>query len=98
MSKNITYQDMLVYADHDKSQCGLRIAIDHGLWITDDMILIEGKIPKKEKLINYVDKKMVTLFEEIQDERYFIIITPTWTKEVQSEKFIEDLKEKRQKK
>jgi len=96
------YDGMLVYADLDKTQCELKIAMDHGKWVNremdNNMVFLEGKMPHKDKLKSFVDNNMKELFEQIINERYFLILNQEWTKELQSEEYIEQLKESRQKK
>jgi len=102
---NTMYKDMMVYADYDQSQIGLRIAIDHGLWYnnSENFVFLEGKIPSKEELLEKPDSPEKRLFEEIREgekikNRYFVIIDSTWTKQLMSDEYKEELKESRAKK
>lgn len=101
------YKDMLVYADFDRDQVGMRIAIDHGLWYhkTEDFVFLEGKIPTREKLAELPENnKERILFETIRDtgnkynNKYFVIISKQWSDTLKSEEYKNDLKEKRSQK
>jgi len=100
------YNGMLVYADADRDQVGMRIAIDHGLWYnkTEDFVFLEGKIPSVKQLEDMPDNKETELFKEIRDtgnkylNNYFVIIDQKWSETLQSEEYIDELKEKRKKK
>lgn len=98
-----TYEGMLVYADFDRDQVGMRIAIDHGLWYNtaENFVFLEGKIPSLKELEDAEQNEVTELFKQIRDtgnkylNKYFVIITSEWTDELQSEEYIEALKEKR---
>lgn len=73
------YRGLKVFADFDKTQCGLNIAIDEGYFITTEMergfdnpILIQGKT---EYLKDSKDVCLSALYEEIKGEKYFIILS-----------------------
>jgi hypothetical protein len=97
------YQGMLVYADYDRDQVGMRIAIDHGLWYNkaENFVFLEGKIPSLKEIEECKPSEVTELFKQIRDtgnkylNHYFVIITSEWSNELQSEEYIEALKEKR---
>lgn len=74
-----TYRGLKVFANFDKTQCGLEIAIEEGYFITTEMergcenpILIQGKT---EHIKGSKDKHLSALYEEIKGEKYFIILS-----------------------
>jgi hypothetical protein len=81
------YRNMNVYVGHDKTQCLLDVAVDKNVLITTEMekewdspIFLQG--PTKV-LHNGVGKDIgiETLYNEVKDENYFVILTEDWSNE-----------------
>lgn len=72
------YKGMKVFANFDKTQCGLDISIEEGFFITTQMeksydgpVFIQGPVAP---LSESKDADIQALYEEIKDEKYFIIL------------------------
>ena len=77
-----TYKGMKVFADFDKTQCGLNIGISEGYFVTTEMemdevhspVFLQGPIKALEGASESDDKDLKNMYEEIKDEKYFIIL------------------------
>ena len=72
------YDGMKVYADFDMTQCGLKIAINEGYFVTSDMfngydspVFLHGPTSALQESTNSGIKG---LYEEIKNEKYFIML------------------------
>ena len=73
------YEGMKVYANFDKTQCGLEIAGNEGFFLTTDLendevhspVLLQGEV---DALAEAKDGPIKKLYDEIWHEQYFIIL------------------------
>lgn len=84
---NCVYNGMLVYADHDRTQVGLRIVCEHKIWYNkqEDFVFLEGKIPSIDKINSLPDSKEKELFENLlrnKKNKYFVIIDKDFSEDL----------------
>jgi hypothetical protein len=77
-----TYKGMKVFANFDKTQCGLNIGASEGFFVTTEMendivhspVFLQGPIKALEGADKSEDADLKKLYEEIKGEKYFIIL------------------------
>lgn len=92
------YGNMLVFSDYDRSNLGLQLAIRYGFWYNklEDFVFLEGRINKTFKPEGRLEK----VFEKMlsKNNKYFVIVNHEWSEEINSLKYFENLKAKRNEK